>query len=208
MKKIYLSLLAAVLISACAPKGYYSFNSDNKPHSRLATEEKEAEEAIPIKHVEIQDETKSEFSKEPVMIASTKKSVAKEPILDQINAVESIIKLKQVAESRKEAKESGVRLTKEERKANKAVVKEAKKDLKESLKAYYQENSGKSQLVALLLVVFVGVLGIHRFYLGYTTIGIIQLLTAGGCGIWALIDLIRIVTGDLGPKDGTYEETI
>jgi len=65
-------------------------------------------------------------------------------------------------------------------------------------------NSGKSQLVALLLVLFVGVLGIHRFYLGYTGIGIIQLLTGGGCGIWALIDLIMIITGDLKPKDGEY----
>ncbi|MBV6473292.1 MAG: hypothetical protein JPMHGGIA_01572 [Saprospiraceae bacterium] len=69
-------------------------------------------------------------------------------------------------------------------------------------------SGGKSQLVALLLVIFVGGLGIHRFYLGYTTIGIIQLLTLGGCGIWALIDLIRIVTGDLKPKNGNYTETL
>ena len=67
---------------------------------------------------------------------------------------------------------------------------------------------GKSQLIALILVILVGGLGIHRFYLGYTTIGIIQLLTAGGCGIWALIDLIRIITGDLKPKDGEYTETL
>jgi TM2 domain-containing membrane protein YozV len=67
---------------------------------------------------------------------------------------------------------------------------------------------GKSQLIALILCAVVGGLGIHRFYLGYTTIGIIQLLTLGGCGIWALIDLIRIITGDLGPKDGSYSETL
>jgi TM2 domain-containing membrane protein YozV len=67
---------------------------------------------------------------------------------------------------------------------------------------------GKSQLIALLLCALVGVVGIHRFYLGYTTIGIIQLLTAGGCGIWALIDLVRIITGDLKPKDGDYTETL
>ncbi|HRF39406.1 MAG TPA: TM2 domain-containing protein, partial [Saprospiraceae bacterium] len=67
----------------------------------------------------------------------------------------------------------------------------------------------KSQLVALILVIFVGVLGIHRFYLGYTVIGIIQLLTAGGCGIWALIDLIRIITGELKPADGSeYNPTL
>jgi len=69
-------------------------------------------------------------------------------------------------------------------------------------------SSGKSQLVALILVIFVGGIGIHRFYLGYTGIGIIQLLTLGGCGIWALIDLIRIATGDLKPKGGEYSEKL
>lgn len=68
--------------------------------------------------------------------------------------------------------------------------------------------SGKSQIVALILVLLVGGLGIHRFYLGYTWQGIVQLLTAGGCGIWALIDLIRIITGDLQPKDGSYDKTL
>lgn len=70
------------------------------------------------------------------------------------------------------------------------------------------EGGGKSQLVALLLALFVGVLGIHRFYLGYTGIGIVQLLTFGGLGIWALIDLILIITGDLKPKTGNYEKTL
>lgn len=67
---------------------------------------------------------------------------------------------------------------------------------------------GKSQLVALLLCFFVGGLGIHRFYLGYTWQGVVQLLTAGGCGVWALIDFIRIIIGDLGPKGGSYEKTL
>jgi hypothetical protein len=70
------------------------------------------------------------------------------------------------------------------------------------------EGGGKSQLVALLLALFVGVLGIHRFYLGYTGIGIVQLLTAGGLFIWAFIDLILIITGDLKPKTGNYEKTL
>lgn len=68
--------------------------------------------------------------------------------------------------------------------------------------------AGKSQLVALLLCLFVGGIGIHRFYLGYTTEGIIQILTLGGCGIWSLIDLIRIITGDLKPKGGEYAEKL
>lgn len=68
--------------------------------------------------------------------------------------------------------------------------------------------TGKSQLTALLLVIFLGGLGIHRFYLGYTWQGVVQLLTAGGCGIWAIIDLIRIITGELKPKDAEYDKTL
>lgn len=67
---------------------------------------------------------------------------------------------------------------------------------------------GKSQLIALIICIFLGGIGIHRFYLGYTLEGVIQLLTLGGCGIWALIDLVRIITGDLQPKDGPYDETL
>lgn len=70
------------------------------------------------------------------------------------------------------------------------------------------ETSGKSQVIALILVALLGGLGIHRFYLGYTWQGVVQLLTAGGCGVWAIIDLIRIITGDLKPNGGEYTETL
>ena len=63
---------------------------------------------------------------------------------------------------------------------------------------------GKSQWMALILCALLGYLGIHRFYLGYTWQGIVQLLTAGGCGIWLTIDWVRIIMGDLKPKDGEY----
>lgn len=69
-------------------------------------------------------------------------------------------------------------------------------------------SGGKSQVTALILAALVGGIGIHRFYLGYTWQGIVQLLTLGGCGIWSLIDLIRIITGDLKPKDGNYSKTL
>jgi len=43
----------------------------------------------------------------------------------------------------------------------------------------------------------VGYLGIHRFMIGDTTNGILMLLTLGGCGIWALVDLISILSGKM-----------
>ena len=78
----------------------------------------------------------------------------------------------------------------------------------EEISLAYDAAGGKSQIIALLLVALVGGLGIHRFYLGYTWQGIVQLLTLGGCGVWALIDLIRIITGDLQPKNGSYSKTL
>ena len=60
----------------------------------------------------------------------------------------------------------------------------------------------KSKLTAILLWFFLGSLGIHRFYLGYTLIGVIQLLTFGGVLIWAIVDFIRLITGSLKDSEG------
>lgn len=67
---------------------------------------------------------------------------------------------------------------------------------------------GKSQLIALILCGVIGSLGVHRFYLGYIWQGVVQLLTLGGCGIWTLIDFVRIIMGTLTPKDGEYGTTL
>lgn len=62
--------------------------------------------------------------------------------------------------------------------------------------------SDKEWLIALLISFFVGTLGIDRFYLGYTGLGIAKLLTCGGVGIWALIDLILIALRKVPDSDG------
>ena len=64
-------------------------------------------------------------------------------------------------------------------------------------------NEIKSKVVALILSIFLGELGIDRFYLDYIGTGILKLITCGGFGIWWLIDLIMIATGKLKPKDGS-----
>lgn len=61
---------------------------------------------------------------------------------------------------------------------------------------------GKRALPALLFCVFFGVFGAHRFYAGKRVTGILQLLTFGGLGLWALVDLIMIVAGVFRDKAG------
>ena len=63
-------------------------------------------------------------------------------------------------------------------------------------------------LVTILLCWFLGVLGVHRFYTGHTTIGVIQLLTLGGCGIWVLIDFIMLLLGTFRDSNGNIVKVI
>lgn len=60
----------------------------------------------------------------------------------------------------------------------------------------------KDWLVTLLLCIFLGGYGGHRFYTGHIVPGIIQLLTGGGCLVWWLIDLINIATGKFVDAEG------
>jgi hypothetical protein len=62
--------------------------------------------------------------------------------------------------------------------------------------------SQKEWLTTLILSILLGGLGIDRFYLGYTGLGIAKLLTLGGCGIWSIIDLILVATRKLPDSDG------
>ncbi len=60
----------------------------------------------------------------------------------------------------------------------------------------------KDWLTTLLLSIFLGSLGIDRFYTGSMGLGIAKLLTGGGCGIWYVVDLIFIVTGSYKDANG------
>jgi TM2 domain-containing membrane protein YozV len=67
---------------------------------------------------------------------------------------------------------------------------------------YQQMGMQKDWLTTLLLCIFLGILGVHRFYTGHIVIGLIQLFTFGGCGIWWLIDLVMIATGSFTDSNG------
>ncbi|MBV1850304.1 TM2 domain-containing protein [Catellatospora tritici] len=62
--------------------------------------------------------------------------------------------------------------------------------------------NSKSWLVTVLLCFFLGVLGVHRFYVGKVGTGILQLITFGGLGVWTFIDFIMILIGKFNDKQG------
>ncbi|PTX45270.1 TM2 domain-containing protein [Christiangramia gaetbulicola] len=66
----------------------------------------------------------------------------------------------------------------------------------------------RSQGVAILLLVFLGFAAGHRWYLGSPWYwNILFIITAGGLGIWWIVDLIGIITKDYAPKNGTYKDS-
>ncbi|MEN6306498.1 MAG: TM2 domain-containing protein [Anaerohalosphaeraceae bacterium] len=62
--------------------------------------------------------------------------------------------------------------------------------------------SSRNGIVCLLLAFFLGVLGIHRFYVGKIGTGILTLITLGIFGIWPLIDIIMLLLGKFTDSDG------
>jgi TM2 domain-containing membrane protein YozV len=62
--------------------------------------------------------------------------------------------------------------------------------------------SDKGFVPVLLLCFFVGILGVHRFYVGKIGTGILQLITFGGFGIWTMVDFVMIAVGSFTDKEG------
>ena len=67
---------------------------------------------------------------------------------------------------------------------------------------YVTNTSNKSRLVALLLCIFLGEFGAHRFYVGKIGTGLLYLFTAGLFGIGWIIDLIKICLGSFRDNVG------
>jgi TM2 domain-containing membrane protein YozV len=64
-----------------------------------------------------------------------------------------------------------------------------------------EQKEVQSKVTMIIVCWLLGTLGIHRLMMGYSNWWV-MLLTAGGCGIWALIDLIQIITGSMKMADG------
>ncbi|OQV24504.1 putative TM2 domain-containing protein [Hypsibius exemplaris] len=63
--------------------------------------------------------------------------------------------------------------------------------------------TGHYFITTLLFSVLMGFFAVDRFCLGYTCIGIGKILTLGGFGVWWIVDIVLLVTGNLVPEDGS-----
>ena len=62
-----------------------------------------------------------------------------------------------------------------------------------------QSESNKTILPIVLFLILLPT--VQRFYVGKIGTGILMLLTLGGLGIWAIIDLIVLITGNFRDRD-------
>ena len=63
------------------------------------------------------------------------------------------------------------------------------------------QKPAQSKMTMIIVSFFIGGLGIHRLMMGYSNWWL-MLITAGGCGIWTLIDFISIITGSMKMAEG------
>ena len=63
------------------------------------------------------------------------------------------------------------------------------------------EKPAQSKTTMILICLFLGGWGIHRLMMGHKNWWL-MIITLGGCGIWTLIDLIQIISGNLKMEDG------
>ena len=64
------------------------------------------------------------------------------------------------------------------------------------------QKSPKDWTTLLILSILLGSLGVDRFYAGKIGTGILKLITAGGCGIWSIIDIVMVATDKFTDSDG------
>jgi TM2 domain-containing membrane protein YozV len=192
---LVLALLAIVIFTSCSVEkrqhetGFYiEWYKNNK--TTVVQKKNEKSEKVNVTTIE-----KSDLPSELLVIESNKAL----PNFGKANKLQPIVK----------SFSSKVNLNTSETTviSNNVVSKlDSEKSLNKTTKTT-KKQSDKNWLITLLLCFFLGALGIHRFYLGYTWQGVVQLLTGGGCGIWALIDFIRIIMKDLKPVDGDYTDS-
>ena len=208
MKKLYLITLILAIFASCSTtsdvvsnkriqkrkytKGF-NIKSQNKNNHNPASKDQSSYVFSSEVSVENNDNTNTDLifaSREGVII---EQSIANQTLRTELKNLNSLLtKEKKSTKTNKSVNPVLLKDLKKEFKANKKEVKESVKTLVMSTKK--EPLSGNEKTVALVLLLLVGVLGIHKFYLGQIGAGILYLLTGGLCGIGLIIDLVKLLT--------------
>ena len=71
-----------------------------------------------------------------------------------------------------------------------------------AIKSPEEKEMQSKWITTLVLCWFLGIFGVHRFYTGSVGLGILQLVTMGGCGIWVIIDIVKLFMGTYSDGEG------
>ena len=201
MKKIYLLTLIVAIFASC------STTSDVVSNKRI--QKRKYTKGFNIKsqkknnyNLAFKDQSSSEFSsknnvnknsdlflasKEGVIIGQT---IANQALRTELNNI--LINEKKSNKISNFSNPVSVKDLKNELKSNKKEIRKAIKTLAKS--GGKAPVTGQEKTIALVLLLFLGALGAHKFYLGQTGKGILYLFTGGLCGIGLIIDLIKLLT--------------
>lgn len=212
----------ALFMASCGSNATFSKRYHNRGFNIAWGGGSDAAPAKPVTkkaRVEAQESTIAENARIENTVESTTAYAAP---LSPVTAANIEVVMKQPEVFAAKATQSAVQGKTIEQKSieHKTVVKATTKVLKQK-KAMADPGQGKSQIIALVLFIFFGPLGIHRFYLGHRSSGLLMLLlcctlilpiinlfTGLALFVWWVLDLIKLVTGDLKPADGEYTETL
>ena len=140
---------------------------------------------------------KSEFEKLKLLTPVTTKKINTINLNENNNVnIKALKEIKNNILNNKTLEEEKIELI-SSNKHNKKVKKVVKKIVKSGNNTPLTDDE---KLIAIILLVFLGVVGAHRFYLGDIGMGVLYLLTGGLCGIGVLIDLIKLLTDKMEKK--------
>tara|TARA_Y100000385_G_C12926771_1_gene564957 strand:- start:134 stop:754 length:621 start_codon:yes stop_codon:yes gene_type:complete len=201
MKKIYLLTLIVAIFASCSTtsdvvsnkriqkrkytKGF-NIKSQKKNNYNLAFKDQSSSEFSSKNNV---NENSDLFlaSKEGVIIGQT---IASQALRTELNNI--LINEKKSNKISNVSNPVSVKELKNELKSNKKEIRKAIKTLAKS--GSKAPVTGQEKTIALILLLTIGALGAHKFYLGQTGKGILYLFTGGLCGIGLIIDLIKLLT--------------
>ena len=217
MKKIYSFLLVIAVLASCSTSSDVVSNRkvQKRKYNKGLYIKANKKNTLSFNFLKWEKINNTIAKNNPEKISSNKdllmasKEIKSIPLVNSIPEVTALSnKIDEVLSTKKTSKNEKVKLS-EIRKIKKEV-----KDLKKQLNYENKitsntESQGPDKKTAIILccIGFAVIAGLHRLYLGYYGLGILYILTGGLCLIGTIIDLIKLLNGDLQPNGGSFDES-